>query len=331
MAEKIKALSLFSGGLDSLLAVKLLEAQGIEVEALCFESNFYDAKKARLVAKDMGINLHCLDARKEMLALVKNPPNGYGKNMNPCIDCHGMMFRRAARFAEENGFAIVASGEVLGQRPFSQTKDALVRVAKLAGIDILRPLSARLLPETSYEQEGLVKRGRLGRISGRGREEQLGLARKYKLKEVPAPAGGCLLTDRGYSGRLAKMFDYWPDCRADDVALLRQGRIFWFEKSRKKILLSLGRREEENDNLERLARKGDIMLQLKEIGGPLGLLRGISQASPASLDLSVPKILLPEHFAAKNEKEILFNAALICSYYATKARGKRCRVNVRII
>ena len=190
--SKIKALVLFSGGLDSILAVKMLQAQKIAVTAVCFESNFYDAKKAEEEAKKLDIDLKVVDIQKEMLALVKNPFSGYGKNLNPCIDCHSLMIKKAGAIAKSDGFDFVATGEVLGQRPFSQNKQALEKVKDLSGVEVLRPLSAKLLNETEIEKNKILIRGLLGRIQGRTREGQIELARKYKLKDYPLPAGGCL-------------------------------------------------------------------------------------------------------------------------------------------
>ena len=189
--HKAKALVVFSGGLDSMMSAKLLMNQGIEVTALNFESNFFKATQAKESAKILGIPLIIKDISPEELELVKNPPNGYGKHLNPCIDCHANMIRMAGKIAEEQGFSIVATGEVLGQRPFSQNRDALRRVKKISGVDVLRPLSAKLLGETQVEKEGVVIRGKLRAIRGRGREEQMELAERYGIKKYPSPAGGC--------------------------------------------------------------------------------------------------------------------------------------------
>lgn len=345
--KKAKALVLFSGGLDSILAVAVLRQQNIEVTALGFESNFYDAKKAKESAKALGIKIRTIDISKDMLALTKNPPNGYGKNMNPCIDCHGLMFGRAGNIMREQDYDLLATGEVLGQRPFSQNKEALAKVENLAGVDILRPLSAKLLKETNYEKRGLVVRGRLLRIKGRSREEQTKLAKKFNIGNYPSPSGGCLLTDPEFSGRLLKMFDYYPDCQIGDVELLKNGRIFWLSlKSgqNKKVLVVVGRDHEENENLKKLARSGDIMVELKEIVGPLALARCSEQsikyneiinnytrqASTSKFQvldkLELSKLELNKE---KNPEEAVKTVAMLVSSYATKARGKMVEVEIK--
>ena len=245
MGAKTKAIVLMSGGLDSMLAAKLLLAQGIEVTGVCFESNFYGCARAKKAAEQIGIELKVVDISKEMLELVKNPPSGYGKHLNPCLDCHALMARMAGGLTSPQssslnefgtgssqgegavGYDVIATGEVLGQRPFSQTRPSLQRVEKLAGREILRPLSAKLLPETEAEKNGLVNRGKLLDIRGRNRERQMELAKKFKIKEYPNPAGGCLLTDEIFCERLMKMLDYWPECTPCDVELLRWGRVLW--------------------------------------------------------------------------------------------------------
>ncbi len=330
---KVRALVVFSGGLDSLLSARLLMDQGIEVEALSFESSFYNAEKARIGAGQLGIKLRIMDISQRMLALTKNPPHGYGKNMNPCLDCHGLMFRLAGELMKKERFDILATGEVLGQRPFSQTKASLQAVIKLAGVDVLRPLSAKLLPETSYEQAGLVRRGRLLRISGRGRDEQQALAKKYGIKDYPTPAGGCLLTDKEYSQRLLRLFDYWPDCSPEDVRLLRLGRILWLGSEEQRSLLVIGRNEAENEFLEGLAQKGDIVVQLTYVNGPLGLWRpgeSDTEIREGEKEIEVPeKLEKIEKLRVREPDES--RLAQIVSYYAVKARGRRESVNLRKI
>ncbi|MDO8260107.1 MAG: tRNA 4-thiouridine(8) synthase ThiI, partial [Candidatus Magasanikbacteria bacterium] len=246
--KNTKAIVLLSGGLDSMLAVKVLQVQGIEVVGLCYKSNFYDCARAREAAELLRIELKEVDISSEMLDLVKHPPSGYGKNLNPCIDCHAFMIRRAGEIARAEGFDFVATGEVLGQRPFSQNKESLKRVAALSGVPVLRPLSAKLIDETEIEKNGLVNRHRLLDISGRGRERQIELAEKYEITEYPSPAGGCLLTDPGFSERGIKLLDHWPDCDTNDIEILKHGRVFWFSLPRKKkVLLMIGRHQGDNE------------------------------------------------------------------------------------
>lgn len=337
MKKQVKALSLFSGGLDSALAVKILEDQNIKVDAICFCSNFFGCEKAKEMAEQIGINLRVVDFRDEYLELVKNPPSGYGKNLNPCIDCHAMMIKKAGEIAKKEGYDIVATGEVYGQRPFSQNKEALKRVKKISGVDVLRPLSAKLIEETEAERAGLVNRGRLLRINGRQREDQFELTKKYGIKKFPSPAGGCILTDPEFSDRLLKMLENYPNCKSGDVELLKHGRVFWFRtKNDQKALLVIGRHKEDNERLEKLAQSDDFMLELKEINGPISILRFwdekeksrttkniISVHSPQKLMMAELRIL-----EAKTVDEILKLSAILTSHYATKTRGKEVEVKI---
>lgn len=339
--QKVKALVLFSGGLDSMLAVKILQNQGIEVEGICFTSIFFSCQKAKQTAESIGLQLKKVDISEELLEIVKNPPSGYGKHLNPCIDCHALMIKSA--FAEATAdkkakrYDFIATGEVLGQRPFSQNSQTLVQVEKLSGIEVLRPLSAKLLPETDMEKRGLVNRGRLLSIRGRSREQQMELAEKYKLKEFATPAGGCLLTDPEFSQRLGKMLDYWPACTAQDVELLRYGRVFWLTQkdNSQRVLLIIGRHKDDDKKLEKTVQKGDIMLELKEIAGPISLIRGIADSDyqPLSIrDIAIPeKIKMSELKlgVAKSEQEILEIASLLTGFYATKARGRKVKLEIK--
>ncbi len=338
--EKTKALVLFSGGLDSMLAVKILQNQGIEIDGICFKSNFFGCEKARQAVENLGVKLFEIDISEEILELVKNPPNGYGKHLNPCIDCHALMIKKASELMKKAEYDFIATGEVLGQRPFSQNKDALKRVEKLAGVEILRPLSAKLLPETEMEKQGLVIRGKLLDIQGRTRERQMELAGRYNLKNYAAPAGGCLLTDPEFSQRLMIMLDNWPECDANDVELLKHGRVFWVntrtkqnDTNKTKILIVIGRNMEDNENLEKLARKGDVMIELEEIMGPLALIRISNFQFPKNLEIETPDKLKMSELKLgeeKSEEEILRIAGLLTGYYAVKARGKKVKLELRI-
>lgn len=298
MAKKTKALLLFSGGLDSILAAKILERQGIQVTALTFESYFFDAKQARKSAKENRIKIITADFSDNHFDVVKNPKFGRGVGMNPCIDCHLFMIKAARKILKEKKFDFLATGEVLGQRPLSQNRRALELIEKEAGLQrkILRPLSARVLPETEMEKLGLVDCEKLLGISGRSRKEQLLLAKKFGVKFFPTPAGGCILTDKEYSKKLEDLIDRTKKIKASDVALLRLGRHFWTSPVRsnlnknnrldktnyEKILASngvktkiiLGRNHEENLALKKMADKGDLLIDPKNIPGPTALVRG---------------------------------------------------------
>ncbi len=269
--KKAKALVLLSGGLDSILAAELLRRQGADVQALSFKSYFFNGEAAKKAARDMDIPLRVADFSEEHLELVKNPPHGFGKAANPCIDCHALMLKKAKEIMEKEGFDFVATGEVLGERPMSQNKQSLEIVQRESSLGgyLLRPLSAKLLPPTIPEEKGLVDREKLLDISGRSRKKQMELAEMWGIKDYPSPAGGCLLTDPGFGRRLRELLQIYPEFDGNDVQLLRVGRHFW-EYSAKIIV---GREEKENNDIRGLARKGDVLIEMKDYPGPLTLVR----------------------------------------------------------
>jgi tRNA-uridine 2-sulfurtransferase len=271
-----KALVLLSGGLDSTLAVRVLQNAGCEVTALSFETPFFNANKARKAAQNLGIEIITKDISEIHFPIVQNPPHGYGKNMNPCVDCHGLMFRLAGELMDGSPlsrgrhFDIVVSGEVLGQRPFSQNPTALRTVQKIAGIEILRPLCAKNLPETSYEKSGLVDRGKLFDFQSKNRKPQMALAKKFGITDYPTPAGGCLLTDPGYSRRLREFLERDPDATPEDVRLIRIGR---FSPIGERSFAMIGRGEAENEQLEVLESSKIYLIKMQDFVGPTALLR----------------------------------------------------------
>jgi len=269
---RIKALALLSGGLDSSLAVKLIQEQGIGVEGISFTSPFFGQENAKRAAEELGIELYIRDVSSEILEIVKNPKYGYGKNMNPCIDCHILMTQKAKEEMLEVKASFIISGEVVGQRPRSQNKQILEAIAKRADIpgNLLRPLSARLLPITDPEKRGLVNRERLLALSGKSRKPQLELARRYNLKEYGTPAGGCLLTDSIFSKRLKDLLEH-KEYTLDNILLLKLGRHFR-SFSGKKIII--GRNKEENKRLKSLTKKGDASFNVIGYKGPLAIVRG---------------------------------------------------------
>ena len=200
--------------------------------------------------------------------------------MNPCIDCHALMLNEAGEIMEREGYDFIFTGEVLNERPMSQNRNSLIRVAKRSGYQpcVLRPLSAKLLPETLPEREGLVDRERLLNISGRGRKPQLALAKQYGVKNYPAPAGGCLLTDPNFSFRLKELFAHNFNCSVQEVELLKLGRHFRIGG----IKIVVGRDESENDRLRELVNNKDVLLSGEHIPGPIVLVSG--GASPAFLE-----------------------------------------------
>lgn len=207
---KCRGISLLSGGLDSQLAVKILEDAGAEVEGVTFATPFFSPDCARKAADALGIRLHVVDFTADEIALIEDPPHGFGGAMNPCIDCHAAMIRRAGEIMAASGFDFVATGEVLGQRPMSQNRQSLGIVEKSSGLAgrLVRPLSAKLLEPTIPETEGLLDREKLLDISGRGRERQIALAARFGIVGYPSPAGGCKLTEEGFGRKLRDLKDH---------------------------------------------------------------------------------------------------------------------------
>ena len=271
MKNKIKAVALFSGGLDSILAVKLIQEQGIEAKGVNFKTPFFGLDEAFMIAKDLNIDLKIIDITGELLEVLKNPKHGFGKNMNPCIDCHALMFKQAGEYMNKIGASFVFSGEVLGERPMSQNRNSLSIIERESGLEgrILRPLSALLLPETIPEKEGLVDRNKLWDISGRSRKRQMELAAKMNLKDYPSPAGGCKLTEPGFSKRLRDLFGQ-EKFSLEEIELLKLGRHFRLSRD---IKLVVGRNKEENEQLKDFFQDGDFLFKAKNLKGPISLLK----------------------------------------------------------
>jgi len=269
----VKAIALLSGGLDSMLAVKLIQEQDIEVIGVAFTTPFFGPEKARRAAEQLGIPLHVIDITDDYIPLLLNPRYGYGRNMNPCIDCHALMLKKAGELMPRLGASFVITGEVLGERPKSQTAQALHIVARDAGLTgyVLRPLSAKLLPPTVPEEKGWVDRNRLLAIQGRSRKPQMALAEQYGLKEYPTPAGGCLLTDPELSRRLKELLAENPAPAREDLELVKYGRHFRVPPG---VRIVVARHEREIEPLLACARPGDYLLRLKGIPGPRTLVRG---------------------------------------------------------
>lgn len=267
----MKAIGLISGGLDSLLATKLLQQQGVEVIGLAFKSPFFSISRAKEAAQRLGIPLKVIDITEDLLKVIKDPKYGRGSQMNPCIDCHILMLKKAAEVMRKEGAHFVFTGEVLGQRPFSQTKKALKLIEQEAGLEglLLRPLSAKLLPKTVPEEKGYVKREALLAIQGRGRKLQLELAEEFGIRDYPPPAGGCLLTDPSFSKRLKDLLEHSDEVTRRDLELLRIGRHFRLSKETKAIV---GRKESENRRLQELFLTADLLMEPKDSPGPVLLL-----------------------------------------------------------
>jgi tRNA U34 2-thiouridine synthase MnmA/TrmU len=269
----MKALALLSGGLDSMLAASVVRQQGVEVIGICFVTPFFGPDSARRAARQLGIELIEHDFTDDYFEMMKAPRYGFGGNMNPCIDCHGLMLRTAHSLLDRYGASFLVTGEVLGERPMSQTRGGLNAVLKLSADRdlVLRPLSAKLLEPTRPEREGWVDRERLLDLSGRGRKRQEELARQFGITDYPQPAGGCLLTDIKFSQRLRELKDHEGWGRRD-IELLRIGRHFRLGDRTK---LVLGRNQEENRMILGLAGHEDCWLRpQRPIKGPCGILRG---------------------------------------------------------
>jgi tRNA-specific 2-thiouridylase len=285
-----KALILFSGGLDSALAAKVMLDQGIDLVALHFYTPFFfeseaESKRtssAELVAQDLGIPIKLIEKGEDFIDLVRHPKHGYGKNLNPCIDCRIYIFKKAGELIEPLGASFLVSGEVLGQRPMSQRRDTINLIDRESGLKglILRPLSAKCFPETIPEQEGIVDRERLLGISGRGRKEQFELAERFGLKGYDSPGGGCLLTDRIYSHRLRDVFEHVSDFNMADLRQLRVGRHFRINDGLKVIM---GRNQEDNRKLIDIMHEDNIIYRCLNKPGPVLLARGAVSVSDEQL------------------------------------------------
>ncbi len=279
--NKTKALVLLSGGLDSILVVKILQEQDVEVTGIIFVSYFFSAELGKKSAEQLKIKYKIFDFSDEHLNIVKSPPRGYGKAMNPCIDCHLLMLKKAKIVMEEEKFDLVATGEVLGQRPMSQNRQALKLIEKESGLKgyLLRPLSANLLEPTIIEEKKKIDRSKLLNISGKNRKIQMALVKKYNIKEYSTPAGGCCLTDSQFTVRFNNMLENWSNCNGDDVALLKLGRHFW----NKSNLIIVGRNKEENDKIDKLRKKKDKIIEPDGFPGPTILIRSKDKILKESL------------------------------------------------
>ena len=210
MSVNCRGLSLMSGGLDSQLAIRVLERAGAYVEAVAFATPFFDNSKARAAAEALGVKLHVIDFLEDEISLIENPPHGFGGATNPCIDCHALMIRRAGELMAKLGYDFVATGEVRGQRPMSQNAQSLVTVEKASGLKgrLVRPLSAKLLEPTVPELEGKLDREKLLDISGRSRDRQIALAAEFGIVDYPSPAGGCKLTEDAFGRKLRDLMEH---------------------------------------------------------------------------------------------------------------------------
>ncbi|TET23931.1 MAG: DUF814 domain-containing protein [Candidatus Stahlbacteria bacterium] len=270
-----RILCLFSGGLDSLLTARLLKETDAEVEALHFITPFTGSAerlRGESYLEEWGINLRRIRiSLQEFRPLLEKPPHGFGRALNPCIDCKILFLRKACEIADAEGFDAIATGEVLGERPMSQNRQSLDVIERAAGLKgrLLRPLSAKLLPETEVEKQGLIDREKLLDIQGRSRKPQFELAERWGITEFATPAGGCLLTEPQYSNKLRDLLNHLKEATDETVALLKTGRHFRYPDGSKLIV---GRDKEENEELLQHGGEGRIFLEVRGVGSPIGLL-----------------------------------------------------------
>jgi tRNA U34 2-thiouridine synthase MnmA/TrmU len=276
----MKAIALISGGLDSILAARLIKEQGITIFPLNFYLPFYNLQKdnssktiASFVRRTLGQDLNTVDISRQFLKILENPKYGYGSNMNPCIDCKILMLSEAKELLKELGAEFIVTGEVVGQRPMSQHKQALELIERRSGLKgiLLRPLSAKHLPQTLPEKEGWVDRNKLLSFSGRTRKPQIELAKAFKIEDYPNPAGGCLLTDLEFAKRLKDILGR-NELNLANIELLKIGRHFRIKED---VRLVVGRNEKENKRLENLAKENDYLFLPQSTAGPIALGMGI--------------------------------------------------------
>jgi hypothetical protein len=297
------ALALLSGGLDSLLAARLVQEQGVAVHCLHFVSPFF-GKPEQLPRweKLFDLSISAVDISEEFARLlVERPKYGFGSVLNPCVDCKILMMRHARRLMEESGACCLISGEVLGQRPMSQRRDTLNVIRRDAGLKgkLLRPLCALHMEETDAERAGIIDRQKLLGFSGRGRKDQLALAERFRLPEIPTPGGGCRLTETEKARSYWPILKYIPAPAAADFFLANTGRQLWRDEGAPPAYwLIIGRNQEDNTVLSALAAPGDLLLKVENFPGPLALGRRFSGEWPA---------------------DAVTGAAAVTSSYSTKA------------
>lgn len=294
-----KAIALFSGGLDSSLAIITLLKQGVDITAITFLNHFgcnigdrsSCSKDPFSASVKFGFTVKLAHLSREFVKIVKDPKHGHGKNMNPCIDCRILMLKEARQMMSMTGADFLVTGEVLGQRPMSQRRDTFPLIDREAGVKgyVLRPLSAKLLHPTDPEERGLVDRQLLHDFSGRSRKPQIALAYKFGLTDYAAPAGGCLLTEPNYAYRLRELLQYNSDPDFRDIDLLRTGRHFRVSPDSKIIV---GRNMEENRVLHLTAEPNDYRMRVEGYGSPITLITG------------------------KPDEKTLYTAASLCARYS---------------
>ncbi|MGE5583253.1 MAG: hypothetical protein ACM3X9_12065 [Bacillota bacterium] len=289
----MKALALLSGGLDSTLAIKVVQEAGLEVEAINFTSPFCRCSgasggcgAAANAAKQLNIKLHYKQCGDEYLRIVEQPPHGYGKRLNPCLDCRIYKFKLAKEKMEEIGASFLVTGEVIDQRPNSQRRDALDIVERDSGLRgyILRPLCAKHLRPTIPEEKGWIDRNKLLDFKGRGRTPQINLAEDYGITDYPCPAGGCLLTTEEYSLKVKDLLEYEGRLSRRSIRLLSFGRHLRLSPAAKIII---GKDQTENEALKKIASPEDILLELSDFAGPVTMFIGAPDERTLNLAASI--------------------------------------------
>ncbi len=316
-----RALALFSGGLDSILAAKIIQNQGIDILAINFTSPFFGSSPenssvsiAARYASIYEIPFRSIALGNDYLEMLKNPVHGYGSGLNPCIDCKSFMLRHTKKLMDELKADFIITGEVIGQRPMSQRKDTMRIIERDSGLDglLLRPLSARFLKETIPEMEGWVRRDELPAIKGRGRKDQMLLAAKLGIDDFPGPGGGCLLAEESYIPKVKDLLSHQPAPVIRDFELLRTGRHFRISENCKAIV---GRDCNENDRLHSLIAKGETILRWPDGSSPIVLVTG----KPLATDLiQAGRILL---------RYTRFPRHLVCSLSANRD-GETLKIEV---
>ncbi len=316
---KARGILLYSGGLDSLLAAKLLMEQDVELTGLQFILPFYppdfDFEELHSVkqAKNIGLKLEFYKCGKEYLEMLKNPMHGYGKNINPCIDCKIFFIKKASEYMERYNADFVATGEVVGQRPMSQLKHTLKHIEKSTDLKgrLLRPLSAKILEPTAAEIEGKIDRSRLLDINGRGRKRQLELAAEYGITDYASPAGGCLFTDKNIASRIKDIFDHEDDINETDIYSATIGRHFRTDNN---VKIIVSRNEKEGIELEKIKNNADCMIY-PEFSGPTIFVKGdLNEKDKEIINAIMTKYGRPEvnekrfYLVYKNNDRITLNA-----------------------
>jgi len=285
-----EVIALFSHGLDSILAIKIIQQQNLKVRALKFITPFFgyeiknrEAEYCQQIKENYDIDLEIIDLTAAYLEMLAAPEYGYGKNFNPCLDCKIMMLSQARIRAVELEAKAIITGEVVGQRPFSQRRDTMRRIEKLSQTEglLLRPLSAKILPPTNAEESGLIDREKLFGFSGRGRKPQMALAKELNITDYPTPAGGCLLTDPGFAGRVKTLYKEDVTPTATDLELLKFGRFYPLDQAG---FIIVGRHQKDNLELFKTVTDSYFIVQLADMAGPVTILKGEEQQLTEAAD-----------------------------------------------